>query len=135
MGTLTAPGAGATDATTLANLRALLGVAALVRSHEDLEQLLERAAGTVCAAVGFGVVVVNLQRPAWDDFEVAVIAGARAEDREVLLGEHVPNEVLAQLLDERFRRHDAYFIRHDQLDFDSLGVAWMPGQGRGDGDE
>src|SRR5215216_5079427 len=120
------------EAGTLSSLRALLDVAAVVRSRADLQRLFEEIATTVAQALGFLAVVVNVYRPAWDDYEVVVVEGDDAAAREALMGEHVDPVQLARLLDERFRRHDAYLIPHDQFDFGSTGITWVPGTTAGD---
>jgi diguanylate cyclase (GGDEF)-like protein/putative nucleotidyltransferase with HDIG domain len=115
------------EAGTLSSLRALLDVAAVVRSRADLQHLFEEIATTVAQALGFLAVVVNVYRPAWDDYEVVVVEGDDAAAREALLGEHVDPIQLARLFDERFRRHGAYLVPHDQFDFASTGMTWVPG--------
>jgi diguanylate cyclase (GGDEF)-like protein len=115
------------EAGTLSSLRALLDVAAVVRSRDDLQRLFEAIASTVAQALGFAAVVVNVYRPAWDDYEVVVVEGDDAAAREALMGEHVDPIQLARLFDERFRRHDAYLVPHDQFDFASTGMTWVPG--------
>ena len=77
------------EAGTLSSLRALLDVAAVVRSRADLQHLFEEIASTTAQALGFLAVVVNVYRPAWDDYEVVVVEGDDAAAREALLGEHV----------------------------------------------
>ena len=54
---------------------ALLEVTRLVRAREDLPALLDAVARTIGETLGFRTVAVNLYRPAWDDFEVAVVHG------------------------------------------------------------
>jgi diguanylate cyclase (GGDEF)-like protein/putative nucleotidyltransferase with HDIG domain len=115
------------EAGTLSSLRALLDVAAVVRSRADLQHLFEEIATTVAEALGFLAVVVNVYRPAWDDYEVVVVEGDDAAAREALLGQHVDPVQLARLFDERFRRYDAYLVPHDQFDFGSTGMTWVPG--------
>jgi putative nucleotidyltransferase with HDIG domain len=121
------PAIPAGEAGTLSSLRALLDVAAVVRSRADLQRLFEEIASTVAQALDFLAVVVNVYRPAWDDYEVVVVEGDDAAAREALLGEHVDPAQLARLFDERFRRHDAYLVPHDQFDFQSTGMTWVPG--------
>jgi diguanylate cyclase (GGDEF)-like protein/putative nucleotidyltransferase with HDIG domain len=115
------------EADKLSSLRALLDVAAVVRSRDDLQRLFEEIAATVAQALGFLAVVVNVYRPAWDDYEVVVVEGDDAAARETLMGEHVDPVQLARLLDDRFRRHDAFLVPHDQFDFASTGMTWVPG--------
>jgi diguanylate cyclase (GGDEF)-like protein/putative nucleotidyltransferase with HDIG domain len=117
------------EAGTLSSLRALLDVAAVVRSRADMQHLFEEIAGTVAQALGFLAVVVNVYRPAWDDYEVVVVEGDDAAARETLLGEHVDPRELAKLLHERFRVHDAYLVPHDEFDFASTGMTWVKGTG------
>ena len=121
------------EAGTLSSLRALLDVAAVVRSRDDLQRLFEAIAATVAQALGFAAVVVNVYRPAWDDYEVVVVEGDDHRAREALMGTHVDPRQLARLFDERFRRHDAYLVPHDQFDFESTGMTWVPGTATGDG--
>jgi diguanylate cyclase (GGDEF)-like protein/putative nucleotidyltransferase with HDIG domain len=115
------------DAGTLSSLRALLDVAAVVRSGADLQHLFEEIAETVAQALGFLAVVVNVYRPAWDDYEVVVVTGDDGAAREALMGTHVDPVELAGLLDDRFRVHDAFLVPHDQFDFESTGMTFVPG--------
>ena len=132
--TVPAPtGPAAADAATLSRLHALLGVAGLVRSRNDLQSLLEQVAATVGTALGYGAVIVNLRRPAWDDFEVVVVAESNGSSAPSLLGEHVPMAHVDRLLDERYRRHGAYFLPCEAFDFHAWGSAWVEGTVRGEG--
>jgi diguanylate cyclase (GGDEF)-like protein/putative nucleotidyltransferase with HDIG domain len=115
------------EAGTLSSLRALLDVAAVVRSRADLQHLFEEIASTVAQALGFLAVVVNVYRPAWDDYEVVVVEGDDAAAREALLGEHVDPRELAKLFDERWRVHDAFLVPHDEFDFGSTDMTWVKG--------
>ena len=115
------------EAGTLSSLRALLDVAAVVRSRADMQHLFEEIASTVAQALGFLAVVVNVYRPAWDDYEVVVVEGDDAAAREALLGEHVDPRELGKLLHERFRVHDAYLVPHDEFDFASTDMTWVKG--------
>ena len=46
------------------------------RTAYELEPVLQAAARTLQACLGFGTVVVNLHRAAWDDFETVVVVGS-----------------------------------------------------------
>ena len=105
---MAAPAATGHQAGTLSSLRALLDVAAVVRSHDDLRRLLEAIAATIARELGFAAVVVNVYRPAWDDYEVVVAEDPEEWAREELMGRTVSPADLEKLLDERFRRHGAY---------------------------
>jgi diguanylate cyclase (GGDEF)-like protein/putative nucleotidyltransferase with HDIG domain len=128
-----APAATGHHAGTLSSLRALLDVAAVVRSHDDLRRLLEAMAATISRELGFAAVVINVYRPAWDDYEVVVAEDPEEWAREELMGRKVSPADLGKLLDERFRRHGAYLVPHDQFDFDSLDMHWVSGSASGDG--
>src|SRR5919197_6769704 len=73
------------DPGALARLRGLLEAARAVRAGGDLQPLLEAIARAISVSLGFRSVVINLHRPAWDDFEVAIVHGSE-EGRRVLLG-------------------------------------------------
>jgi diguanylate cyclase (GGDEF)-like protein/putative nucleotidyltransferase with HDIG domain len=130
---VSAPAATGREAGTLSSLRALLDVAAVVRSRDDLTRLLEATAATIAHELGFGAVVVNLYRPAWDDYEVVVAEDRDEAARQALMGSRVAPADLDALLDERFRRHGAYVVPHDQFDFASLDMTWVSGSGTGSG--
>ncbi len=130
---MSAPPATGREAGTLSSLRALLDVAAVVRSRDDLARLLEATAATIAQELGFGAVVVNLYRPAWDDYEVVVAEDRDEEARRALLGRRVAPGELDKLLDERFRRHGAYLVPHDEFDFGSLDMTWITGTVAGNG--
>ncbi len=74
-----------TDLPTLASLRALLDVAAVVRSRDDLRGLLETTATTIAPAMGYASVAVYLHRPAWDDYELVFGDGHGAQSDDVLV--------------------------------------------------
>jgi diguanylate cyclase (GGDEF)-like protein/putative nucleotidyltransferase with HDIG domain len=118
---------------TLSSLRALLDVAAVVRSRDDLTRLLEATAATLAHELGFAAVVVNMYRPEWDDYEVVVAEEQDEATRQELLGRRVAPSDLDKLLDERFRRHGAYLVPHDQFDFASVDMTWVSGSASGDG--
>jgi diguanylate cyclase (GGDEF)-like protein/putative nucleotidyltransferase with HDIG domain len=124
---VSAPTATGREAGTLSSLRALLDVAAVVRSGDDLQRLLETLAATMAQELGFGAVIVNLYRPAWDSYEVVVAEDRDEAAREALMGNRVAPTDLEKLLDERFRRHGAYVVPHDQFDFASTDMTWIPG--------
>jgi diguanylate cyclase (GGDEF)-like protein/putative nucleotidyltransferase with HDIG domain len=117
----------------LSSLRTLLDVAAVARSRDDLQRLLEAVARMVAETLGFAAVVVNVYRPAWDDYEVVVVEGEDAAAREVLMGEHVQPAELEELLAERFRRGGAYLVLHEDFDFTRSPVTWVTGSVTGEG--
>jgi hypothetical protein len=101
------------EAGTLSSLRALLDVAAVARTQDDLRRLLEAMAAPIARELGFTAVIVNVYRPAWDDYEVVVAEDPDEAAREKLMGLKVSPADLEKLLLERFRRHGAYLVPHD----------------------
>ena len=96
------------------------------RSTYEVEPVLQAVARTMQACLGFGTVVVNLHRPAWDDFETVVVVGSE-DAREVLLGQTSSTDDWAPLLDPRFERRGAYHVKDGEYDWsqDPL-TTWVP---------
>jgi diguanylate cyclase (GGDEF)-like protein len=126
---------------TLARLGAMFERTASVRDEADLQEVLEDVARTIGEVLGYGAVVVNVYRPAFDDMLTAAAMGSE-ESLQALLGTVSPNETWTPLLADRFRRRGgAYFVPDGEFDWDSLGVetyvpdlepsdhpdAWLPG--------
>jgi diguanylate cyclase (GGDEF)-like protein len=76
----------------------------------ELEPVLRTVARTTAACLGFGTAVINLYRPAWDDFETVVVEG-NEDARRLLLGQCSTAADWAPLLDERFIRRGAYVLQ------------------------
>src|SRR5437762_167317 len=64
--------------TLLDGLRGLLESARGARSEQDIVSVLDAVTATIAAWLGFRSVVVNLYRPAWDDFICASVHGSPA---------------------------------------------------------
>jgi diguanylate cyclase (GGDEF)-like protein len=79
----------------------------------ELEPVLRTVARTTAACLGFGTAVINLYRPAWDDFSTVVVEG-NEDARGLLLGQTSTADDWAPLLDARFERRGAYVVQ----DFD-----------------
>jgi diguanylate cyclase (GGDEF)-like protein len=110
----------------LTGVGALFGVSQLVRTENDLPTVLALIARTISEALGFGTVVLNLYRREWDDFAVTAIHGDDAV-RRALLGSVYGWESWEQLLQRRFLRHGAYFIKHGEFDWSTdLGDRYVP---------
>jgi diguanylate cyclase (GGDEF)-like protein/putative nucleotidyltransferase with HDIG domain len=110
------------EASALAQLRGLLDVAHAVRAGgDDLRPVLEAIARAAAGSLGFAMAVLNLHRPAFDDFEVVVVHGHQ-DARDLLVG--TTNTALdwAPLLDPRFERCGAFLIPHDEYDWGHDGV-------------
>ena len=104
------------DLETLARLRGLFHVTRAVRDEAQLDDVLGAVAHTIAESLGYRTVVVNLFRPAWNDFVVATVHGdERARDE--LLGSAGGWETWEPLLDDRFRRNGAYLVPAGEYDW------------------
>jgi two-component system cell cycle sensor histidine kinase/response regulator CckA len=116
----------AAEASTLSRLRGLLEVTQLVDGEADLTTLLAEIARTISESLGYGIVVVNLYRPAWDDFEVVSVFGSE-EASSVLLGDTQPSATWAGLLDPRFERRGAFLVPAGEYDWSAVeGRRYVP---------
>src|SRR3954447_5933206 len=111
---LPAPGA-------LTRLRGLLEAARAVRAGGDLHPLLEGIARVISVSLGFRTVVINLHRPAWDDFEVVVVHGSD-DARRLLLGTTRSWTGWQALLDPPFERRATSLTPAGEFDWDGEGV-------------
>ena len=64
--------------------------------EETLAGVLRAVAETIRDVAGFNAVVVNIYRPAWDDYEVVMVVG-NEESRLALVGTAAPSETLMHL--------------------------------------
>jgi diguanylate cyclase (GGDEF)-like protein/putative nucleotidyltransferase with HDIG domain len=99
-------------------LRGLLDVARAARSGADLQSVLDTVARAISRSLGYRTVVINLRRRAWDDFEVVIVLGSDVA-REMLLGVTRSRADWDILLQDRFERHGAYFLRDGDFDWES----------------
>src|SRR3974377_895702 len=106
-------------------LRALLEVTRLLRAEEELPELLAAIARTIAESLGYGTVAINLYRPAWDDFCVTTVHGSQAA-QDALLGRVRNLAEWERLLDARFPRRGAYVIPVGAVDWDAVGVTYVP---------
>ena len=98
----------------------------MARSAYEVEPVLQAVARTMQACLGFGTVVVNLHRPAWDDFETVVVVGSE-DAGEALLGQTSSAEDWTPLLDPRFERRGAYHVKDGEYDWSQDPLAtWVP---------
>jgi PAS domain S-box-containing protein len=100
----------------LARLKPLLDVASLARGERDLDDLLDALAETIATGLGWGTVVVNIYRAAWDDFQVTTVRGSDAA-RRALLATTGDRAQWQPLLEERFYRRGAYLVDHQEMDW------------------
>ena len=92
-------------------LQTLLSVARVARTHTE-DEALPAIAALLADAVGFKTVVINLHRPAWDDFQVVVVHGSESA-RAQLLGRTEPRDDWSSLLDDAYLYHGTYFHRRE----------------------
>jgi diguanylate cyclase (GGDEF)-like protein/PAS domain S-box-containing protein len=107
----------------IAPLRGLLEFARIARRQPTLLETLRAVASAVSDAVGFATVVINAYRADRDLYEVVTVHGSERAS-EILLGSVTKPETWIPLLDDRFRRHGAYFIPAGSLAFDDPTVTW-----------
>src|ERR1700704_5218434 len=98
----------------LSRLRGFLEVTRLVRSENQLDDLLAAIARAISSSLGFATVAVHLYRPAWDDFAVTTVHGG-ADGGERLMGDARERDVWEPLLQERFLHDGAYLIPHGEI--------------------
>jgi len=114
------------DAARLDHLRGLLSVADAVRAGDDLTSVLEAVARAICDGLGFSYAVVNLRRPAWDDFQVVVVHGDAAA-ADLLMGQVTTLPDWGLMLDPRFERHNTYLVPAGHFDWeDERIVSFRP---------
>ena len=106
------------DPEALSRLRGFLEVTRVVRSEEELGELLASIAKSISESLGFATVVVHLYRPAWDDFEVTTVHGS-PEAVARLEGDARGRDVWEPLLGERFARRGAYHVPHGAIDWET----------------
>ncbi len=94
---------------TTNRLRGLLDAARAVVDEAGLDALLGEIVRTIADDLGWAV-VINLYRPAWDDFVVATTHGLVPEGVELLTGATYDWAMWTPLLDDRFERRGAYFV-------------------------
>ncbi len=113
------------DLDTLARLRGLLHVTRAVRDEEQLDDVLAAVAYTLAESLGYRTVVVNLYRPAWNDFVVATVHGDDRA-REQLQGTVGTRESWEPLLAERFERRGAYLLGPGDHEWAGDDLAFTP---------
>jgi PAS domain S-box-containing protein len=109
------------QSTIFSRLRGLLEVTRLVRTGEELPELLAAIARTVSDSLAFRTVVINLYRQEWDDFVVSTVYGSD-EAREALLGQVRQVSDWDPLLDQRFLQRGAYLVPYGEFDWESLAT-------------
>jgi hypothetical protein len=73
------------ELTTIGRLGAVLERTAAVRGESDLPAVLDELAHALGETLGYRTAVINIYRPAFDDFLTSAVYGS-PESRELLLG-------------------------------------------------
>ncbi|HEY3765108.1 MAG TPA: diguanylate cyclase [Gaiellales bacterium] len=114
------------DLSPVARIQGLVDVIRLVRVQGDPEALLNEIARTVGRALGLGTVVINMYRPAWNDYIVSSVHG-NDEARSALLGSVYPSSWFEPILAPEFHRRGAYVIPQGSFDWAThLGDRYVP---------
>ncbi len=106
-------------------LRGLLDIGRALRSGGDLGPVLTAIAAGVRRATGFDAVVINLRRPAWDDFEVVVALGSE-EAEAALMGATTTWADWGAFLADEFEHGGAYFIPAGSIDWSEDMASFVP---------
>ena len=85
-------------------------------SEDNLEDFLVTVADTVCRTAGFTTVVLNLFRPAWDDYEVALVVG-QEESVDALMGTAAPRSAFRRILSEADQQLPGVFFLSEESGF------------------
>ena len=114
------------QSTIFSRLRGLLEVTRLLRTGDELPDLLLSVARTVSDSLAFRTVVVNLYRREWNDFVVSTVYGSERA-REALLGQVRQVDDWEPLLDQRFLQRGAYVVPSGEFDWDEYsGSVYTP---------
>ncbi|MFZ0041732.1 MAG: GGDEF domain-containing protein [Solirubrobacteraceae bacterium] len=96
-------------------LEVLLELSSSAR-EDPLPAFLETVADVVCETAGFRTVVLNLFRPAWNDYEVALVIG-QEESVDALSGTSTPRSAFARIFSEAEQRVPGVFFLSEESGF------------------
>jgi diguanylate cyclase (GGDEF)-like protein len=99
----------------LSQLEVLLELSSSARG-DPLPEFLETVADIVCGSGGFKTVVLNLFRPAWDDYEVALVIGQQ-ESVDALTGTSTPRAAFHRIFAEAEQRLPGVFFLAEESNF------------------
>ena len=85
-------------------------------SEDPLEDFLTTVADTVCRTAGYTTVVLNLFRPAWDDYEVVLVVGSE-ESVDVLMGTVASRSVFRRIFAQADQRLPGVFFLPEESGF------------------
>ncbi len=92
--------------------------------EDTLDDFLVTVADTVCRSAGFASVVINLYRPAWDDYEAALVIGGGAEE---LLGATMPSSYFRRIFaDGNQPLPGVFFLTEESGFWEDLPQVYVP---------
>ncbi len=116
------------DLSPVARIQGLVDVIRLVRMKADPDRLLDEIARTIGRALGLETVVINMYRPAWDDFIVSSVHGNDVA-RATLLGSTYERRWFDPILSPQYLRRGAYVIEQGTFDWEAhLGDRYVPAE-------
>ena len=94
-------------------------------SEDPLPRVLSTVAETVRRTAGFNSVVLNIFRPAWDDYEAVLVIG-QEESVEALAGTAVARTTFDPLLDSPQRLPGVFFLAAESHFWESIHNTFTP---------
>jgi diguanylate cyclase (GGDEF)-like protein len=95
-------------------------------SEDSLEDFLVTVAETICRTADFTTVVLNLYRPAWDDYAVALVLGEEASV-EALTGTSTPRSAFRRIFAEAEQpAPDVFFLSEESGFWNDLNDVFTP---------
>jgi diguanylate cyclase (GGDEF)-like protein len=120
--TVMTPNPGAQDG--VSPLEALLELSRSA-SEDPLPRVLSTVANTVRRTAGFASVVLNIYRPAWDDYEAVLVVG-QDDGINALAGTTVPRETFEPLLNAPQRQPGVFFLAAESRFWESIEHTFTP---------
>ena len=125
VGTTNPATVGRPSPSSVSPLQGLLEVTRLVRADENLPDLLAAIARTIADSLGFETVVVNLYRPAWNDFTVTTVHGSPVVHK-ALMGQVRTIAEWDTLICDAFHRRGAYHVPAGSYDWEQASYSYVP---------
>jgi diguanylate cyclase (GGDEF)-like protein len=94
-------------------------------SEDPLPRVLSTVAETVRRTAGFASVVLNIYRPAWDDYEAVLVVG-QDDGIDALAGTTVPRETFEPLLNAPQRQPGVFFLAAESRFWESIENTFTP---------
>jgi len=95
-------------------------------SEDPLPGFLQTVAEIICRTAGFSTVALNLFRPAWDDYEAALVIG-QEESVKLLMGTLTPRGAFRRIITEAEQRvPGVFFVSEESGLWDDLDDVFIP---------